>query len=224
MAETSGGVTRLTKKRLAVIGELQKAGGVVRSKEGRAVALLHHELGADTSLKALTNALSSMEEHGLIEREIRGKRTFTIKLTKPVEHQEVPPAYPETPEGVPEGLASETVGGVSASPTGAIDYRQLADALLTRVAEVIDTNTSTADIQHRLADTLALAERYRRQLADVGDELRIVKADRDGLRHRLHQAESNIQAMLDARNKVGMGDRQRRALERFMQARPSVRG
>lgn len=65
----------------AVIGELKKAGGKVEDKSGRAVALLHAKLGAETSLKALTNALTTMEEQGLVEREIRGKRTYAVKLS-----------------------------------------------------------------------------------------------------------------------------------------------
>jgi regulator of replication initiation timing len=229
---TMQAMARMTKQRLAVIGELTKAGGKVEDKSGRAVALLHAKLGAETSLKALTNALTTMEEQGLVEREIRGKRTYAVILKGTV-------AQPTTSSPMGEVLASQDGGQGSDVPSphpgpsqeaegmgqrDGLDYRLLADALLVRVAEVIDTKSDQAELNQRLANLLADREKFRRQVAEIGEDLAVVKSERDGLRKRLRQAEENIQTMLDPRNKVGLGDRHRRALERFMQARPAVKG
>lgn len=225
-------MARMTKQRIAVIRVLSEAGGRVEDKSGQAVRVLHGKLGSEVSLKALTNALGSMESHGLVEREIRGKRTYGIRLAMPEagmrgESEPNGSTVPPGPQGqvLPDDPEPHITGpgadGMSAD--GEVDYRLLADALLTRVAEVIDTQTSTADLQTRLATLLADREKFRRQVSQLGEDLTAIKHERDGLRKRLQQAETNIQAMLDPRNKVGLGDRHRRALERFMQATPSRR-
>lgn len=80
------------------------------------------------------------------------------------------------------------------------------------------------ELPGRLADQTSYAQRLRRELSDVSDELVAVKAERDGLRQRVRQLEHNLGAATSADRERQIEAEVRRRLERIMRERPRLRG
>jgi hypothetical protein len=142
---------------------------------GMASTQLAAAVGYPGSSVAFAQLLSGMERSGLIEREVRGKRTYRISLG-PV-HAAGPapgarPAYGAGPGGaarVPSGVAASgagAVGGGTGDETGApgFDYDELARRLLVQVVRRLaaaDLEVSPADrsaSDRSAPDRLALQE------------------------------------------------------------------
>lgn len=235
--------TRVTNARVAVIEALQRVGGELRSDDGQATHELHRALGERVTAKALVQHLKRMEDAGLIEREVRGKRTYAISVIGggflrdggPVTVQK------DTDNGgkvsVPERrLPARPASGDTAieSPIrGPVDYTVLASALLDRVGEILaagspqDMEQVVQELELARQRLYATTEANQRQVAKMlalGEELAAVKEERDGLRTRLRAAEHNIQAMLKTGQVNGPGERAFKALERFMQEKPRGKG
>jgi hypothetical protein len=85
---------------------------------------LSEAVGYPGSSVAFAQLLSGMERDGLINREVRGKRTYRITLS-------VPPAARRAAEaaGTPDGVRP----AVSVAFAGGIDYDELADRVITRL-------------------------------------------------------------------------------------------
>jgi len=67
-------------RRDKIIGYLRERDGIVRSDDGRGLtAAIAAEVGYD-DLPTLNGMLARLERDGVIEREIRGKRTYRIAL------------------------------------------------------------------------------------------------------------------------------------------------
>jgi len=82
-------------------------------------------VGYPGSSVAFAQLLSGMERDGLINREVRGKRTYRITLSPPGPARVVAEA-----SAVPNGTTLPTL---SVGFPGAIDYDELADRVITRL-------------------------------------------------------------------------------------------
>jgi hypothetical protein len=117
---------------LTEVSELFDANGMASTRLAAAV-------GYPGSSVAFAQLLSGMERSGLIEREVRGKRTYRIRLG-PVTIAgpggaarlagPFPGAVPRVASG-PPGLAA--AGGIPAAGTAGFDYDELARRLLVQV-------------------------------------------------------------------------------------------
>ncbi len=107
----SGSRRRAVGTRDRVMSHLVTA-GEIRDPSGMASTVLAEAVGYPGSSVAFAQLLSGMERSGLIEREVRGKRTYRIRLG--------PAAVPASP---PEGAA------------GGFDYDELARRLLVQVVK-----------------------------------------------------------------------------------------
>lgn len=211
---------RMTRLRLAVLETLSEHGGAISDKSGRATSILVDELhqrGQDTTGQSLAGTLLSMEELGMLTRDIKGKRTFAIKLiAEPEPPKEPEPYSPEVQEPVPEPLDLAEQARVPDD----LNYPVLAVALLEAVTDVL-SRPEPEDMKVRLGQTLEENTRLRDKLRAAQDTLRAVEAERDGLRQRKQVLEANIERMLNgSEHDAG---RSRRNLERFMQERPARR-
>src|SRR6266568_2578346 len=132
-----GGVGRKTARKRAVgtrehiiaylteVNELFDTNGMASTQLAAAV-------GYPGSSVAFAQLLSGMERSGLIEREVRGKRTYRIRLgpaqaARPA-GRAGPPGGPAGPGGTPArpaGTPVAVLGEVEAGPTG-FDYDELA--------------------------------------------------------------------------------------------------
>jgi hypothetical protein len=117
---------------LTEVSELFDANGMASTRLAAAV-------GYPGSSVAFAQLLSGMERSGLIEREVRGKRTYRIKLgpvtiAGPGGPARIPGPFQGTVPRVasgPPGLA--TAGGIPAAGTAGFDYDELARRLLVQV-------------------------------------------------------------------------------------------
>lgn len=128
---------------------------------------------------------------------------------------------------------------IQASPVRGVDYAvanvsaltdedvsKVALGLLEAVSAIMSNGSLDAisddleAVKLRLGATLDEAQRLRAKNTELADQLRAVVDERDGLRSRLRQVEINVTNMLkNGQHDAGVS---RRALERFMQARPGV--
>lgn len=114
---------------LAEVHELFDASGMASTRLSAAV-------GYPGSSVAFAQLLSGMERSGLIEREVRGKRTYRISLGLV---QALGVAEADEPPG-PDGLAGSDgsdglagIGTMGGAGTGGFDYDELARRLLVQV-------------------------------------------------------------------------------------------
>ena len=131
---------------LAEAGELVDANGMASTQLAAAV-------GYPGSSVAFAQLLSGMERSGLIEREVRGKRTYRIGLgparagTARVSGIRAAPAVPGTP-GV-------SAAGASGPGLGGFDYDELARRLLVQVVRRLAAGDAEASLPDRSASALA---------------------------------------------------------------------
>jgi hypothetical protein len=138
---------------------------------------LAEAVGYPGSSVAFAQLLSGMERDGLIEREVRGKRTYRITLPEGVAAARAAKAADRAPAGTgpagagladPETARAVTAPGVPAFPpavtsgaAGGFDYDELARRLLVQVlrklasASVTDADLATVDAVGALAERTA---------------------------------------------------------------------
>lgn len=104
--------SRADQRRAAVIRYLQAQGGAVRNERGRVTAHLRAALGQGAGLGRL---LREMEAEGVLTREVRGARTYAVRLT-----EVVPPTEVARPA---DGTVDDPAG------PGSVDYGTFARAL-----------------------------------------------------------------------------------------------
>jgi hypothetical protein len=106
--------------------------GEVRDASGMASTVLAEAIGYPGSSIAFAQLLSGMERSGLIEREVRGKRTYRITPTKT--------AATAARSGPRAGRPAATpAGGAPATGAEDFDYDELARRLLMQVVQRLGT-------------------------------------------------------------------------------------
>jgi hypothetical protein len=133
----AGGRRRAVGTRDRVVSHLL-ATGEVRDASGMASTALAEAIGYPGSSIAFAQLLSGMERSGLIEREVRGKRTYRITPTKAAA------AAARSGAAAPRagGPAAAAAGGApAAAAEGAedFDYDELARRLLMQVVQRLGT-------------------------------------------------------------------------------------
>lgn len=213
--------------------------GPIEDHGGLATETLHRAATAN-GYRGSSSALSQLlhDSPDLVEREIRGKRCFRIELValpaswvdrleleepEPPTELEEPPTEleleeePEPELEEPEPWDLEIAGAVATS-------------LLTRVVEIINAGRYDADgragrdledARRRLYEQTEYAEKLRRQVREVGDELAAVKHERDGLRSRLRLVEENLRKATGTDVARQVDALVREQLDRVMRARPA---
>lgn len=141
--------------RESVLEYLYAEGGEVLDSSGRATGKIAEAVGAGRNA---TNVLGQLDSEGLVEREVRGKRTYSIKLTEagvalvedadaPVAGGEDPPAEPPAPEAEPESPPAQ--------PEPASEPDSVADRVLAIIeeagGEIVGQNASRY-IKDRMPD------------------------------------------------------------------------
>ncbi|HUL25924.1 MAG TPA: hypothetical protein VLW44_09165 [Streptosporangiaceae bacterium] len=128
----AGGKRRAVGTRDRVVAHLLMA-GEVRDASGMASTVLAEAIGYPGSSIAFAQLLSGMERSGLIEREVRGKRTYRITPTKA--------AAAAARSGAAARAGRPAAGGRGTPPAAAgagaedFDYDELARRLLLQVVQ-----------------------------------------------------------------------------------------
>ena len=109
--------------------------GEIRDEAGMASTVLAAEVGYPGSSIAFAQLLSGMERSGLIEREVRGKRTYRITLS----------AQPARLGGDSRRPDETALPAVKVAFPAVIDYDELADRVIMRLLRRL-TEMSPAEL------------------------------------------------------------------------------
>ena len=198
----------------------------VEDDSGRATVILAERSGYAGTPSGLTQLLKSMEDDGLIERVVRGKRTYAIRLAI-TQIKEIEVAPREVFLGRPAPAAETPKPAPRLEDP--LDYDALAGRLLERViAAATAPDRMQADLKSmsaRLSSVLEDNDRLRSKLAVAETEVRARKVEIDGLRQRLVMMQSNIDSMLRAPH-IHIGreaEQYLRELARLMRQPPNAR-
>jgi hypothetical protein len=137
--EKAGGRRRAVGTRDRVMSHLLMV-GEVRDASGMASTALAEAIAYPGSSIAFAQLLSGMERSGLIEREIRGKRTYRIS---PARGAAAPARARAAPQRGAQVAAAESragsAAGRGAEGTEEFDYDELARRLLLQVVQRLST-------------------------------------------------------------------------------------
>ena len=178
------------------IVDFLSANGSISDPHGRATAALKRAVGYGGNDSAFIQLVSAMARDGEIERVVRGRRTYELRLPSAVPGS-VSPSASAVP--VPASPAAVAAPAEQSDASEDIDYDELAAALLARVTQVISGSEHgsssigwTKRRMERLETRNAVAER---ELSRAKAELRAVEAERDELKSRLEAAEHNLSVL-----------------------------
>jgi len=161
--------------------------GSVEDSGGKATAVLKQAIDYEGTDAGFTQVVAAMAKAGLIERQIKGKRTYRISLGS----------------GATNGkhAADSGVGSVEVTVDGSLDYDELAAVLLAKVARVAATPTDNGDptawARRRLEQLEARNTALQRDVARANAETEAVIAERDALRDQLEAAQHNLELLTD---------------------------
>ncbi|MGA2520923.1 MAG: hypothetical protein ABSG81_08930 [Acidimicrobiales bacterium] len=140
-----------------------------------------------------TQVVAAMAKAGLLDRRIKGKRTYRIASSG---------------NATSNGATAATARGVMAvasngamTENGTLDYDELAAALLARVARAASAPAEGADstswARRRLEQLEARNTTLQRDIARANAETESVVAERDALRDQLEAAQHNLELLTD---------------------------
>jgi len=197
--EKAGGRRRAVGTRDRVMSHLGMV-GEVRDESGMASTALAEAIAYPGSSIAFAQLLSGMERSGLIEREVRGKRTYRIIPVKAA----MAPARPGpvSPRGGGPAVAGQSGARAAVEATEDFDYDELARRLLLEVVQRLaappgpgleptaDTEPGGgADSDASLARAVASLEQ---KLASVRSKQRRLTEENAKLREQLRAAQESL--------------------------------
>ena len=230
--------------------------GEITDKSGKASITLHKKLsrdGASSHPFAVANLMQGTINRAAFEREIRGRRTFRIKLVALPERwyrklqEDISKTFPAIrtegtivwtpPPPEPEPI-EEPAPVEQSSPVLDIEIAsQVAMSLLTTVVEIISNGKPEAidskvrtlqanldTVAERLGERIQDNERLRRDLRQAGDEIHALKHERDGLRRELRATQTNLSAALKGEALTAINHEITKRVDQFMRATPTAKG
>ncbi len=169
--------------------------GPIEDASGRATSVLKEAVGYESGDAAFGALISSMEKDGQITRYIRGKRTYRISAASEPAAAATPPAAPPTIE--------------------AIDYDELAAALLARTAQVLAASQEPAGsagwARRRIDQLEGRIDELQKEVLRAKAEAKTNAEERDELHGQLEAASHNLSLLTERRQAPKHG----RAAERL---------
>jgi len=164
------------------IVEHLSAHGAVEDASGKATSVLKKAIGYEGTDAGFTQVVAAMAKAGLLERQIKGKRTYRISHNGKADLR-------------------VTAAGVSVNGDGPMDYDELAAALLAQVTRVAATPTDTSEsaswARRRLEQLEARNAALQRDVARANAEAEAIAAERDLLQNQLEAAQHNLLLLTD---------------------------
>lgn len=167
--------------------------GAIDDPSGKATSTLKQAIGYEGTDAGFTQVVAAMSKAGLLDRSIKGKRTYRIANSA----------------NGKSALHGEAVAE-------AMDYDELAAALLARVTRAATAPEATADstawARRRLEQLEARNTALQRDVARANAETEAVVVERDALKAQLDAAQRNLDLLTDrlkepARHQVRAADR-----------------
>ncbi len=172
--------------------------GAVADSSGKATSVLKKAIGYEGTDAGFTQVVAAMAKAGLLNRQIRGKRTYRISNSA--------------------NNGRSTVSGNGADGEGPMDYDELAAALLAQVtraaAAPTDVSESATWARRRLEQLEARNAALQRDVARANAETESIAAERDILQTQLDAAQHNL-SLLTERLQEPRRPHQGRAAERL---------
>jgi len=170
--------------------------GPIDDGSGRATSILKEAVGYESGDAGFSQLVSSMEKARQIQRDIRGKRTYRISVV----------------EGAVATAASTSTTQASIE---AIDYDELATALLARAASVITTPQAPAEstgwARRRIEQLEGRIDELQRELLRTKAEAKANAEERDEVRGQLEAASHNLSLLTEQ----GQSSQKGRAAQRL---------
>lgn len=219
MARPEGWVGSDLRARADVVRWLHDHGDEVHDPSGLLVGRIRDELGKG---RALSQLVGDMANDGMIEREVRGKRTFMIKLVDDWGLLEQDIGYREVTPGQRAAEAVPDFDGVN--------LEALADTLLAMVIKRAQAPASQGAEVERLKEK---ANKQAEEIKRLRDDLILARESEKEHRQqadRMRESLGKFQAEVDKQPRRGgtplaelIGDRGRRELKKLMESMPSGR-
>jgi hypothetical protein len=168
-----------------IVEYLAQQGAVVDSS-GKATSVLKKAIAYEGTDAGFTQVVAAMAKAGLLNRQIRGKRTYRIS---------------NNANGGVRGAVAGAGSDTGSGHEGPMDYDELAAALLAQVtraaAAPTDTSESASWARRRLEQLEARNAALQRDVARANAEAESVAAERDILQTQLEAAQHNLSLLTD---------------------------
>lgn len=173
--------------------EYLSTNGPVRDRSGRATGVLKEAIGYKGSQAGFIQLVASMSKSGQLERDVRGKRTYEVRV--PLSSQQQGFVAKILPSSAPAG------NGRDSSVGHEIDYDELAFTLLARATRLITESESssepTARSRRRLEQLETQNAVLERELARARAEVNAGNAESDALKEQLEAAQHNLELLAE---------------------------
>ena len=165
-----------------IVEYLTQHGGVEDSS-GRATSVLKQAISYEGTDAAFTQVVAAMAKGGVLNRQIRGKRTYRITYNA-------------------KGAAAASRGpSIAVNGDGPMDYDELAAALLAQVARAAaapsDSSEAATWARRRLEQLEARNAALQRDIARANAEAESIAAERDALKDQLEAAQHNLSLLTE---------------------------
>jgi hypothetical protein len=168
-----------------IVEYLGQQGAVVDSS-GKATSVLKKAIAYEGTDAGFTQVVAAMAKAGLLNRQIRGKRTYRIS---------------NSANGGGRGAVAGPGADTGHGHDGPMDYDELAAALLAQVtraaAAPTDSSESASWARRRLEQLEARNAALQRDVARANAEAESVAAERDILQNQLEAAQHNLSLLTD---------------------------
>lgn len=219
---------RRTWQRELVLRTLYENGGAIRDSSGQATSKLHNMLSTDSTQQATTQMLSTMEDYGLIERDINGKRCYAIVLKEiPKDWKIIDPAPNELHIEQLEASIADMIleDSYVAEPISMAD--KLLEKIKHSIADLPDYEQVIKDLEqqrdhykHRVAELLEENNRIRYKLDPALDEVKAQKEINAGLRRQILELENNIRTLAKNDSDITRKMKNLKDFQRFISEAP----
>ena len=156
--------------------------GAIEDVSGKATSVLKQAIAYEGTDAGFTQVVAAMAKAGLLDRHIKGKRTYRISSNAGANGSRPAPAPGD-------------------GDKGAMDYDELAAALLARVtraaAAPVEGTDATTWARRRLEQLEARNAVLQRDVARAHAETESVIAERDAFRDQLEAAQHNLELLTD---------------------------
>lgn len=167
-----------------IVEYLAQQGAVVDSS-GKATSVLKKAIAYEGTDAGFTQVVAAMAKAGLLNRQIRGKRTYRISNSA----------------NGNRGAGGGGEAGSGIGNEGPMDYDELAAALLAQVTRAAAAPTDSSDsatwARRRLEQLEARNAALQRDVARANAEAESVAAERDILQNQLEAAQHNLSLLTE---------------------------
>lgn len=211
---------QLTKERQAILDILTEH-GPIEDADGRATAVLASYTG-HSNQNSLSAVLKPMEQVGLIEREVQGRRTFRIAAVSSKPSKSTVKTVRDTFETAEPAASAAPVS--HGSTESGVDYELLAAIMLRKAVAALDAPSYQHEINELrsdLANAQMTLESLRAERDAMAEQLRITQHNLEVTKREAERTVRNTRAGTPIREQLD--DQERKALDQLMRSLPTSR-